>query len=73
MYLTREQAVAELTRDGSDEKSAHAVLDWAIRIYPRSHRTSFEMITGYAAGTIMGPYTPGHPGIPADLFTVSPW
>ena len=70
MYLTREQAVAELTKDGSDEKSANAVLDWSLRIYPRSHRTSFEMITGYRAGSI-GRYPDAMNA--GELFTVSNW
>ena len=70
MYLTRDQAVAELVKDGSDEKSAHAVLDWSLRIYPRSHRTSFELITGYRAGSI-GRYPDALNA--AELFTISSW
>ena len=70
MYLTRAQAVTELTKDGSDEKSANALLDWSLRIYPRSHRTSFEMITGYRAGSI-GRYPDAMNTV--ELFTVSNW
>lgn len=70
MYLTREQAVAQLVKTGGDEKSASAVLDWALRIYPRSHRTNFELITGYRAGSI-GRYPDAMNAEP--LFTVSSW
>lgn len=67
MYLTRDEAVAKL---GGDQDSANAVLDWALRIYPRSHRTNFELITGYRAGSI-GRY-PDAMNAEA-LFTVSNW
>ena len=70
MYLTRGQAIAELTKDGSSEQSANALLDWALRIYPRSNRTNFELITGYRAGSI-GRYPDAVNS--EDLFTVSNW
>jgi hypothetical protein len=67
MYLTRAEAVAKL---GGDEDSANAVLNWSLRIYPRSHRTNFELITGYRAGSI-GRYPDGMNT--TELFTVSNW
>ena len=73
MYLTREQAAAELVSAGSNQDSAGSILDHALAIYPQCARTAFHLITGYAAGTIMDAYYPGNPGIPEDLFTISPW
>ncbi len=65
-YLTREQA-AEKTG------CCDATLDHALRMYPQSVRTNFWLITGYRAGTHLGPYSPGVPGTPGDLFTICPW
>lgn len=63
MYLTREQAAARLVETGSTEESAGGLLDWALRIYPRSSRTNFDLITGYPAGTA---------GC-TEVFTIAPW
>jgi hypothetical protein len=73
VYLTRDEAAAELVKSGGDKKSAHAVLDAALRQAPQSVRTTFHMVTGYAKGTILGTYYPGSPGIPDDLFTIGRW
>jgi hypothetical protein len=73
MYLTREQAAEQLTRTGCTDENAAGLLDQALRIYPQAARTSTELITGYAAGTVMDAWYPGNPGIPADLFTISQW
>jgi hypothetical protein len=63
MYLTREQAAAKLVESGSTEESAGSLLDWALRIYPRSSRTNFDLITGFPAGVA---------GC-TEMFTVAAW
>ena len=70
MYLTREQATAEL--DGGTGSSDHtgSLLDHALRIYPQSVRTNFYLITGYKAGTNFGEASGRST---EDLFTVSRW
>lgn len=73
MYLTREQATAELVKSGSTAEAASVSLDSALSLYPQCQRTSVHMITGYAKGTIMDAYYVGNPGIPADLFTIGRW
>jgi hypothetical protein len=71
MYLTREQARAELERDGNGSSdSSDGILNHALRIYPQSARTNFYLITGYRAGTDFG--TIGGKST-EDLFTVSRW
>jgi hypothetical protein len=64
MYLTRDEAVAELVKDGATEPEASALLDGALRLYPQSQRTNFLMITGYLKGSL---------GYPDDMFTIGRW
>lgn len=73
MYLTREQATAELIKAGATAEAAGAVLDSALALYPQSARITFALVTGYRKGTILGAYYPGNPGIPEDLFTIGAW
>jgi len=67
VYLSREQAVAELVRSGSTEDSAGKLLDSALAVYPRSHRTNFDMITGFPARVWSAPFSQ------VDRFTICPW
>jgi hypothetical protein len=70
MYLTRDEAIAELVKGDSTEEAANALLDSALCLYPRSARTNFDLITGYAAGKLPEAC---YPSGPVDLFTISPW
>ena len=65
MYLTRDEAVAELVKDGSKEEGARRLLDSPLAAWPGSHRTNFYLITRYEAGTI--------PGVEEPRWTISPW
>ena len=67
MYLTRDQAIATLIDTGSTDESANAILDNALRLYPQSHRTTFDMVTGYPARVWNPPYSQ------VDRFTIGPW
>ena len=65
MYLTRDEAVAELVKDGSSEESATKILGSPLAKWPGAHRTNFDLITRYEAGTL--------PGIAEPRWTISPW
>ena len=70
-YLTRDQAVAELARDGLTSEQAEVTLGHALRMCPQAVRTTFLMVTGYKAGTCLGAWPEGR--TEADLFTISEW
>lgn len=77
MYLTREQAVAQLMSDGrTAESAANATLDNALHPafrWPRSLRTCSDLITAYPAGMCMGAWPDPDAFTKADLFTISRW
>lgn len=73
MYLTRDEAVAELVKSGGSEDAARVTLDSPLAKWPYAHRTAFHLITRYEAGTILDAWYPGNPGIPAPLWTISGW
>lgn len=71
-YLTRDQAVARLTRSGATAESAAATLDHALLLgYPHSARTNYHLVTAYRAGTCFGAWPDGK--TTADLFTICAW
>ena len=73
VYLTRDEAVAVLTEDGSSEDSARVTLDSPLAAWPQAHRTNFHLITRYEKGTVLGAWYPGNPGIPEPVWTIGRW